>query len=67
MLYVDAVASLCSSSLPELLRQTSREVFIPITAGGGVRSVSDAANLLAAVPIKLQLIQRSAKTNLLLS
>lgn len=49
LLYVDAVASLYGrSSLCELLRHTSREVFIPITAGGAVRSVSDASALLAA-------------------
>lgn len=49
LLYVDAVASLFGrNSLSDLLRRTSREVFIPITAGGGVRSVKDAADLLAA-------------------
>jgi imidazole glycerol phosphate synthase glutamine amidotransferase subunit len=49
LLYVDAVASLYGrNGLADLLRRTSREVFIPITAGGGVRSVEDAAALLAA-------------------
>ena len=49
LLYLDAVASLYGrNSLADLLRRTSREVFIPITAGGGVRSVADAAALLAA-------------------
>jgi len=49
LLYVDAVASLYGrNGLADLLRRTSREVFIPITAGGGVRSVADAAELLAA-------------------
>ena len=49
LLYIDAVASLFGrNSLSDLLRRTSREVFIPITAGGGVRSVEDAAALLAA-------------------
>ncbi len=49
LLYIDAVASLFGrNSLSDLLRHTSREVFIPITAGGGVRSVEDAAALLAA-------------------
>lgn len=49
LLYIDAVASLYGrNSLADLLRHTSREVFIPITAGGGVRSVEDAAALLAA-------------------
>lgn len=49
LLYVDAVASLYGrNGLADLLRRTSLEVFIPITAGGGVRSVADAAALLAA-------------------
>lgn len=49
LLYLDAVASLYGrNGLADLLRRTSREVFIPITAGGGVRSVADAAALLAA-------------------
>ncbi len=49
LLYLDAVASLYGrNSLADALRRTSREVFIPITAGGGVRCVADAAALLAA-------------------
>lgn len=49
LLYIDAVASLYGrNGLADVLRRTSREVFIPITAGGGVRSVADAAALLAA-------------------
>jgi len=49
LLYIDAVASLYGrNTLEETLRSISRRVFIPITAGGGVRSVSDAASLLSA-------------------
>lgn len=49
LLYIDAVASLYGrNGLQELLRRTSQQIFVPITAGGGVRSVADAANLLAA-------------------
>lgn len=49
LLYVDAVASLYGrNGLADLLRNTSRKIFIPVTAGGGVRSVSDAAVLLSA-------------------
>ena len=44
LLYIDAVASLYGrNSLSEVLRQTSKEIFIPITAGGGIRSVEDAS------------------------
>ena len=49
LLYVDAVASLYGrNGLADLLRRTSREAFIPITAGGGIRTVVDASVLLAA-------------------
>ena len=49
LLYIDAVASLYGrNGLTDLLKQTSRKVFIPITAGGGVRSVDDATSLLSA-------------------
>lgn len=49
LLYIDLVASLYGrNSLYDLLAQTSKEVFIPITAGGGIRSVSDARKLLAS-------------------
>ena len=49
LLYVDAVASLFGrNSLSDLLKRASSEVFIPITAAGGVRSVEDAAALLSA-------------------
>ena len=63
LLYIDAVASLYGrNGLGELLRKTSAEVFIPITAGGGVRSVDDAAALLAAgadkIAINTAAIQR---------
>ena len=56
MLFIDAVASLYGrNNLTEILRQTTREVFVPITAGGGVRSVSDAAKLLASGADKIAL------------
>lgn len=47
LLYVDAVASLYGrNSLNDLIRQTIKDVFIPLTVGGGVRSVEDVNNLL---------------------
>ena len=49
IVYIDSVASLYGrNSLGELLRQTTKNIFIPITAGGGIRSVEDAAGLLSA-------------------
>lgn len=43
IVYIDNVASLYSrDGIFELLRDTVKEVFIPITVGGGIRSVEDA-------------------------
>ena len=49
ILYIDSVASLYGrNSLTEILKTTSKRIFIPITAGGGIRCVKDAAKLLSA-------------------
>ncbi len=49
LLYIDVVASLYGrNGLVEILKNISKEVFIPITAGGGIRSVKDAEKLLSA-------------------
>lgn len=49
IIYIDAVASLYQrNTITDLVRKTATNVFIPITAGGGVRSVEDAKNLLRA-------------------
>lgn len=47
IIYIDAVASLYQrNTITDLVRKTAANVFIPITAGGGVRSVEDAQGLL---------------------
>lgn len=49
LLYMDTVASLYARShLVEIVRHTAQDVFIPMTVGGGVRSVDDARELLRA-------------------
>ncbi len=49
IIYLDVVASLYGrNSLFEVLKKTSSNIFIPITAGGGIRSVNDAGKLLAS-------------------
>lgn len=49
LIYMDVVASLYDrNSLADIVERTSRDVFIPITVGGGVRSVDDARRLLRA-------------------
>jgi cyclase len=47
LLYMDAVASLYNRShLAELVTEVVKDVFIPITVGGGIRSVGDVKELL---------------------
>ncbi len=47
LIYMDCVASLYGrNSLGDIVQQTAQDVFIPMTVGGGVRSVDDAMRLL---------------------
>jgi len=49
IVYVDVVASLYGrDKLVDIVRQTTDDVFVPMTAGGGVRSLDDATDLLRA-------------------
>ena len=54
LFYSDAVASLYGrNGLDEILRETTKKVFVPITAGGAIRTVEDGRKLLAAGADKL--------------
>jgi len=47
LIYMDAVASLYGrNSLTEIIKHTAQNIFIPITVGGGVRSIEDVKTLL---------------------
>lgn len=49
IIYMDAVASLYGrNSLRKIVSKAAREIFIPLTVGGGVRSVEDVQGLLTA-------------------
>jgi len=49
LIYIDIVASLYQrNSLREIVSRTARDVFIPLTVGGGVRSVDDVRDILRA-------------------
>ncbi len=49
LIYMDVVASLYGrNSLLKVVEQTSRDIFIPLTVGGGVRSLEDIRSLLRA-------------------
>ena len=49
IIFMDIVASLYGrSQLVDIVKKTSESVFVPMTVGGGVRSISDVDNLLRA-------------------
>lgn len=49
LLYIDSVASLYGrNNLYEIVKKTTKEVFIPVTVGGGIRKLDDIKNLLKA-------------------
>lgn len=49
LIYIDAVASLYGrNNLLEIVKKTAENIFIPLTVGGGIRSVEDIKNLLRA-------------------
>lgn len=63
LIYMDVVASLYGrSNLVEIVQRTAQEVFIPLTVGGGIRSIDDVRLLLQAgadkVAINTAAVQR---------
>src|SRR5436853_666071 len=47
IIYMDIVASLYGrNNLTDIVRHTASDVFVPITVGGGIRSVDDAKDIL---------------------
>ena len=49
LLYIDIVASLYGrSKLTEIVQRASHNVFVPMTVGGGIRSIDDVGELLRA-------------------
>lgn len=62
LLYIDTVASLYGRNhLRELLEETSERVFLPLTAGGGVKSVEDGIALLRSGADKITLNTAAVK------
>jgi len=47
LIYIDAVASLYErNSLVDIIEKTSRQIFIPLTVGGGLRTIDDIRTVL---------------------
>lgn len=56
LIYMDAVASLYGrNSLLDIVEKTAREIFIPLTVGGGLRSIEDIRAVLRAGADKVSL------------
>lgn len=68
IIYIDTVASLYNRiSLQDLLKKTVENVFIPITVGGGIRSIDDATILLRAGADKIAINTAAIKKPELIS
>lgn len=56
LLYMDAVASLYGrNNLAEIVERTAEQIFVPLTVGGGLRSVDDIRGILRAGADKVAL------------
>lgn len=63
LLYMDVVASLYErNSLHDIITKTAKKIFIPLTVGGGIRSISDIRAVLRAGADKVS-INTEAITN----
>jgi cyclase len=62
IVYMDVVASLYGrNSLHDIIRRTAHNIFVPLTVGGGVRSVDDVRELLRAGADKIAINTAAVK------
>lgn len=62
LLYMDCVASLYNrNSLHSIISKTAKEIFIPLTVGGGIRSIEDIQSVLRAGADKVSLNTAAVK------
>lgn len=62
LIFIDVVATLYGRNYSlEILKKITQEIFIPITIGGGVRSIEDAKNLLLCGADKIAINSQAVK------
>ena len=68
LIYMDCVASLYGrNSLGDIIQSAAKDVFVPITVGGGIRSVEDTTHLLRCGADKVAVNTAAVKNPLLIS
>ena len=68
LIYIDSVASLYGrKNLLEIVRRTSKEIFIPLCAGGGIRSSEDANEILRSGADKFSINSEAVRKPKLIS
>jgi cyclase len=68
LIYMDIVASLYGrNSLKDIVRRTAKDVFIPLTVGGGIRSTDDVRDMLRAGADKVAINTAAVKRPELIS
>ena len=68
LIYMDIVASLYGrNSLIDIIEKTAHDVFVPITVGGGIRSLEDVHNMLHAGADKVAINTAAVKNPQLLT
>lgn len=68
IIYLDVVASLYGrSNLKQIVSKSTKDIFIPITVGGGIRSIDDAIQLLESGADKIALNTAAVQDPFLIS